>query len=342
MRDILIPGKYASLVMMSSCLQTSHTQTDNPTKAAISSSSHPPYQSYTERLKSYDTWRSLQVPKEDLARAGFFYKQHSDVVQCPYCLIEGYNWVKGDDPMKDHRTWNPNCPFVMNSIEHDNQIPTNDTCGLYGIQILPNSEPEDLTQLGIKRTNGPVQPSKHSIESRLETFKEWPKSMRQTPQQLAEAGFYYLGVGDQTICFYCGGGLKNWEETDDPWEEHAKWFPRCSYVFMKKGGEYIDLIKKQMQASVAVTETKEAPPAVVASSSIAAESQCYAKDSQECPSPTPPSDSKSLCKICYKNEVGIIFLPCGHVVACVDCATALRSCPICRKPLEATVRAFLS
>ena len=31
------------------------------------------------------------------------------------------------------------------------------------------------------------------IEARLETFKEWPTSMPQSPDQLASAGFYYTG-----------------------------------------------------------------------------------------------------------------------------------------------------
>jgi len=36
----------------------------------------------------------------------------------------------------------------------------------------------------------------------------------------------FLGHGDNVKCFFCDGGLRNWEPGDDPWEEHAKWFPR--------------------------------------------------------------------------------------------------------------------
>lgn len=34
------------------------------------------------------------------------------------------------------------------------------------------------------------------------------------------------GHGDNVKCFHCDGGLRNWEPGDDPWQEHAKWFPR--------------------------------------------------------------------------------------------------------------------
>lgn len=49
-----------------------------------------------------------------------------------------------------------------------------------------------------------------------------------------------------------------------------------------------------------------------------------------------------LCKICMDNEVGIVFLPCGHLASCVNCAPNLQDCPVCRTAIKATVRTFLS
>lgn len=48
------------------------------------------------------------------------------------------------------------------------------------------------------------------------------------------------------------------------------------------------------------------------------------------------------CKICMDNEVGAVLLPCGHLVACVDCAPSLKDCPVCRQQIKATIRTFLS
>ena len=47
------------------------------------------------------------------------------------------------------------------------------------------------------------------------------------------------------------------------------------------------------------------------------------------------------CKICFSAVVGIIFLPCGHLVCCVSCAPAMVDCPICRKTINGTVQAFM-
>lgn len=48
------------------------------------------------------------------------------------------------------------------------------------------------------------------------------------------------------------------------------------------------------------------------------------------------------CKICMDAEVGIVFLPCGHLVTCVNCAPNLEDCPVCRSTIKASVRTFLS
>lgn len=323
------------------------SETDNGPKATLELAPHSQetldYTKYEGRLKSFTNWPNEDVPKEVLAKAGFYYKNCNDIVQCPYCHIEGYQWVAGDNPMEDHRTWSPHCPFVMSSV--DNSSPRNsvsrDTCGLYGVEILPNSVPEDdqeirLKQLGIQKNKGPAYPDKFSYDIRLKTFSAWPKSIKQTPHDLSEAGFFYVGVGDQTLCFHCGGGLKDWEENDNPWEEHALWFPKCTYLFLKKGPEYIEQVKQKK-------DPRTPPPPSSASSSETKENseQLSAKNSVTT-TEDKERDEKTLCKICYKNEVGVVFLPCGHIVACVECSVALKTCAVCRKPLEATVRAFLS
>ena len=35
---------------------------------------------------------------------------------------------------------------------------------------------------------------------------------------------------DYVRCPFCGGGLRNWDRSDDPWVEHAKWFGNCSFI----------------------------------------------------------------------------------------------------------------
>lgn len=35
------------------------------------------------------------------------------------------------------------------------------------------------------------------------------------------------------------------------------------------------------------------------------------------------------CKICGDGETAVLFDPCGHMCACVDCSAVQRHCPLC-------------
>lgn len=48
------------------------------------------------------------------------------------------------------------------------------------------------------------------------------------------------------------------------------------------------------------------------------------------------------CKICMDQEIGVVFLPCGHLISCVQCAPALKDCPLCRQPIHGTVKTYMS
>lgn len=47
------------------------------------------------------------------------------------------------------------------------------------------------------------------------------------------------------------------------------------------------------------------------------------------------------CVLCWKEEKRLACIPCGHLVACSNCHKNLRTCPICRRGIEAFVRVYL-
>jgi hypothetical protein len=56
-------------------------------------------------------------------------------------------------------------------------------------------------------------------------------------------------MSDYVKCFYCDGGLCNWEAGDDPWVEHAKWFPDCEFVRLNKSLAFVEECKRLAQSS---------------------------------------------------------------------------------------------
>jgi hypothetical protein len=75
-----------------------------------------------------------------------------------------------------------------------------------------------------------------NYERRFLSFKTWPKQLKQQPDELSAAGFYYEGVGDHVYCFFCGKNLYNWESKDNSFLEHKRWSPQCKYLKMVFSG----------------------------------------------------------------------------------------------------------
>ncbi|KAK0042872.1 inhibitor of apoptosis [Biomphalaria pfeifferi] len=267
------------------------------------------------------------------------------------------------------------------------------------------------SELGIV-TERPKRPEYAIKRERIKTFSNWPRSHHIQVDDLADAGFYYAGYGDCARCFFCGGGLRNWEDEDDVWVEHARWFPKCAFIRQLMGQNFVDTVQElnktkdkisyQMvtdemgiSASAFQLDSKSNPlkrdPAVRAmmefgysekmvlevahllksQENILMSADVLLKKLNEWNGSSPQLTSKHLngltntttnqdlesirkmkernnelrqqtmCKICMDKDVEVVFLPCGHLVSCAECAGALKDCAVCRKPVRGTVRAFL-
>ncbi|XP_063807591.1 putative inhibitor of apoptosis [Pseudophryne corroboree] len=437
---------------------------------------------YTEeaRLDTYTNWPVTFLPSSQLAKAGFYYIGPGDKVACFSCDGKLNNWEPNDNAMSEHRRHFPNCQFVSIAAK----------------QSLRSS----VSNISMQSTS-----------ARLKTFQKWPARIPVTPKKLAEAGFYYVGRNDDVKCFCCDGGLRCWESGDDPWVEHAKWFPRCEYLVEIKGQSFVHdiqeryphlldqllstsemqnneaqyppiirlgnensqddevymntsvvqnvlmmgfnrrLVKETIMSKIltsgenykeiedllndlvcaqksqteeekdrqseqnssdeinvirrsrlALSQTMTAlsvvmddlfssmiinsseyetikhktPPAaqnqelidtILMKGKSAVEAflkslqthepalhrELLLEQSLTCPTADNYSDlpmeeqlrrlqEERTCKICMDQEVSIVFIPCGHLVVCKDCAPSLRKCPICRGIIKGTVRTFLS
>ena len=51
--------------------------------------------------------------------------------------------------------------------------------------------------------------------------------------------------------------------------------------------------------------------------------------------------SNITCKVCMDNKVGMLFLPCRHLICCEPCSDSVIQCPLCRQRIVGTIKAFL-
>lgn len=184
---------------------------------------------------------------------------------------------------------------------------------------------------------------------RIESYEIWPKTIKQRPQELSDAGFFYTGKGDRVLCFSCGGGLKDWEENDDPWEQHGMWYGNCEYLKLMKDADFIErmaqkkdeMCKRNSSEELASCSSSQSSQGSSFKETISTSSEKQMETSEKSDEEEEKKDSK-LCKICYSNEYNTIFLPCGHVIACAKCASSVSKCPACRQPFENVMRVYFS
>ncbi|KAK0063289.1 death-associated inhibitor of apoptosis 1-like isoform X2 [Biomphalaria pfeifferi] len=261
-------------------------------------------------------------------------------------------------------------------------------------------------QLGIM-TEKPRRPQYALKCQRLGTFESWPQHHFMKPEELATAGLFYTGRVDCVRCFFCGGGLRDWELGDDIWVEHARWFPKCAYLKQHVSQAFVETVqelksKDRISLEEVISKLKEMAalrkdfniPEIKNHSTL--ETQPELANNQEvvnitthrmhnqqttgatsdvlmnklkqeerrsdlvkcgeCGSSGNGNESEVisrlqeknnhlrqqlLCKICMGNDVEVVFLPCGHLVSCAECASAMKDCPVCRKFVRGTVRVYL-
>ncbi|KAM9679899.1 baculoviral IAP repeat-containing protein 1 [Dama dama] len=193
--------------------------------------------SEAKRLKTfvtYDTFSSW-TPQE-MAEAGFYLTGIKSSVQCFCCSLILFGTSLQSPPMGHHRKFHPDCEFLLGKDVGN--------IAKYDVRV---QNPENTLRRDDKARY-------QEEKARLESFKNWPFYAQGTaPRELSAADFVFTGKRDIVQCFSCGGCLGNWEDNDDPWKEHAKWFPKCEFLQSKKSLEEITQYIQSYKGFVDVT-----------------------------------------------------------------------------------------
>lgn len=331
------------------------------------------YQSESVRLQSFRNWPHSYIKPEKLAAAGFYFLQEGDKVRCFECVIEVSQWMETDDPMEEHKRFSPTCKFVNNApcgnipIREDSYARSGpstaqDICGIFD---------EDQGRLKWAKIH---YPNYTCYNDRLKSFEHWDIDKPQTKEELAEAGFFYTGTSDQTVCFCCGLSLYKWEPFEKPWEKHFMWMPTCDYLIMVKGQDFARITEElynQQPSFEHVEEVPSRPPLMPMerengfTSRRRRQSQSAQRDLENisdniaglsindpcveeaaaCAAVAEsltPAEQNMLCTVCYSNKRDVLFLNCKHIVVCSPCLTRLKYCPYCRDLIQSSMQIYFA
>uniref|UniRef100_A0A3B3TKH5 E3 ubiquitin-protein ligase XIAP n=1 Tax=Poecilia latipinna TaxID=48699 RepID=A0A3B3TKH5_9TELE len=284
----------------------------------------PHMKSEQVRLDTFSSWPSTApVRPRDLAQAGFYYLGQADRVECFCCGNKLNNWENGDRPWEEHSTHFPNCFFILG---HD----------VGNVPLLDNSDEPMLEDQNVNQGR-----NMETFEGRLSSFAHVRHPVDH--ERLARAGFYSTGQEDQVLCFCCGGGLKGWGPDEDPWEEHAKEYPGCSFLLEEKGAAFVNGI--QLKG----IEQRSAVSIIFFSILLELHASSWASYNFFNPFLLDEDPMEKLmklqrekqCKICMDRDICIVFIPCGHLVSCKQCSESLVKCPICCGAIAQKIKAYI-
>ncbi|KAJ7409228.1 Baculoviral IAP repeat-containing protein 7-B [Pitangus sulphuratus] len=218
--------------------------------AACSQLFDPGMRSVARRLRTFQRWpRSSPVSPRDLVEAGFFYVGPRDEVQCFCCGGVLKDWRPGDCPIIEHLNFFPSCKYICGEdVGNQEMLSLQEIFDTVDGQFL--SLLQGIVSEETALPNEPEYPEMVTEEMRLSTFQNWPQNSDIHPEQLARAGFFYTGRGDVVRCFYCDGGVRSWSFGDDPWREHAKWYPECEFLLHSKGREFVNSVQETFSTTV--------------------------------------------------------------------------------------------
>lgn len=132
----------------------------------------------------------------------------------------------------------PNQRAVPNTVGVRNILVVNDKviniifeCPAIVNTPRPSNESTDNSIEPISRSMSNETPSwdLSTYENRLKTFEGVWKLQFITPNQMAKAGLYYLGIQDRVRCLFCSKEFDYWQPGDDPTVEHKRQSPQCPF-----------------------------------------------------------------------------------------------------------------
>lgn len=113
----------------------------------------------------------------------------------------------------------PNCSSSANEVDRSGRS-----------VLIPERAAPAREQLTLSTGDPPKHPAFKEYSARVESFRKGIVGEGQTAEGLADAGWFHVGPNDKVRCFQCGGNLRDWEQGDDPWEEHKRWYDYCPYT----------------------------------------------------------------------------------------------------------------
>ncbi|XP_061193576.1 uncharacterized protein LOC133201789 [Saccostrea echinata] len=297
---------------------------------------HPEYASRPARLASYANFpRHMKQHPADMTDAGFYYAGFGDCCRCFHCGIGLRNWDPEDNPWIEHARWSMECPYIL-KIKGQAFIDLVQEAARAAEMAQDDEDSEaegastgNESDSGNKEKSGASNsasggPAANEIENNVAKTSEATMSKGTSD----DSGF---GSGSAPVAQPIKAPLRTAAAQSLIHDEKIKpKYVTAAIEDLVKAEGWGAFTKENIRKYLKIHEENRKS----ASSASNADPSTLKQENKELKDLT-------ICKICLDEKVSIVFLPCGHLVSCPQCAPALTKCPICRKNIKGTVRTNL-
>ncbi|CAC5393832.1 unnamed protein product [Mytilus coruscus] len=282
---------------------------DTPTLGiCLDKPKYPKYAVRSTRLDSFQHWpKDLTQSPAEMSLAGFFFTGIEDHCRCFFCGGGLRSWEPGDQPWIEHARWYQNCAFVRN-CKGDKFV--EDVQMNRFIPTTKQDKKESSGQTSLQNEN-------------RKTIKN--KDFGSHPAVLSVSEFGY----DESLIKRAYDSIQKAGTTD------ITGTLLLEKIFQLEESSKIDEPSGQQQNSLKEISVEKYKQEITVDPELELSVRSLEEENQNL-------RDQQTCKICLDEPIAIVFLPCGHLASCVNCAPALRRCPICRAFIKGTVKAILS
>ncbi|XP_040260937.1 E3 ubiquitin-protein ligase XIAP [Bufo bufo] len=323
------------------------------------------------RLKTFQNWPSYvrQTPKE-LTSAGLFYTGIDDQVKCFCCGGKLMNWEPSDVAWTEHRKHFPDCLFVLgrdvgnvavesssmfNSRRRGSEVPENPSMSHLKARIesyanWPSAvNKEMLARAGFCSTGERDTTRCFFCGGELKdwTVKDdpWELHARWFPGcrfLIEEKGQHFINNVQLTKPL----PVKPESGTPPALPEDSELVKNPLVNHAQQMGFQLEEIKKLMLKRMKNTGKNYTSVEILVSDLLNSQSASRNVKSTEKENSIEEKlrklEEEKICKVCMDKAVCMVFIPCGHLVACAACAEVLDKCPICCSFIERRQKIFMS
>ncbi|CAF2836913.1 unnamed protein product [Rotaria sp. Silwood2] len=309
---------------------------------------NPAYSDITKRLQSFATWSHKSSPSVDeLVRAGFFYTGAENIVTCFYCNGSLQNWNANDNPLIEHVRWFPYCGYAKQVCGDELYRKIQEAKRILQERNRTN-RPNETRENGNLLVLNQLQVNDSNILSRFVAARLDLSSS----QNLLDQNFklsvikrcwedqLQLKSNDADLLVACTILQKQIDHIQGNKENIIIPSIKMSLIHERKQSGLSSLSTHSNNNNVELSQNQLVPE----TSKIELTTTTTTNKENSAVSETSSTKISSIvnpCIICHQDEKQLACIPCGHLTTCVSCSRTLRTCPTCRRQIEAFVRVYI-